>query len=47
MYTRRYAKGGADWYVKNGAYNNGAYNNGLPDGAVTSVHFRNIRLWTR
>jgi hypothetical protein len=38
--TRQYRKGGSHWYFKNGAYNNG-----LPRGAVTSVHFRNIKLW--
>jgi hypothetical protein len=42
VYTRQYKKGGSGWYFKNGAYNNG-----LPSGAVTSVHFRNISLWTR
>ena len=41
VYTRQYKKGGSGWYFKNGAYNNG-----LPSGAVTSVHFRNISLWT-
>jgi hypothetical protein len=40
--TRQYKKGGSGWYFKNGAYNNG-----LPSGARTSVHFRNIKLWTR
>jgi len=38
--TRQYRKGGNTWYFKNGAYNNG-----LPKGAVTSVHFKNIKLW--
>jgi FlaG/FlaF family flagellin (archaellin) len=38
--TRQYKKGGTHWYFKNGAYNNG-----LPSGGVTSVHFRDIKLW--
>jgi hypothetical protein len=42
VYTRTYRKGGGGWYFKNGAYNNG-----LPAGARTSVHFRNIELWTK
>jgi hypothetical protein len=42
VFTRTYKPGGSGWYFKNGAYNNG-----LPAGAVTSVHFRNITLWTR
>ena len=40
--TRQYKKGGSGWYFKNGAYNDG-----LPGGARTSVHFRDITLWTR
>jgi hypothetical protein len=42
VFTRNYKKGGSGWYFKNGAYNNG-----LPSGARTSVHFRNIKLWTK
>jgi hypothetical protein len=42
VFTRTYKKGGSGWYFKNGAYNNG-----LPSGAVTSVHFKNITLWTK
>jgi hypothetical protein len=42
VFTRQYKKGGSGWYFKNGAYNNG-----LPSGARTSVHFRNITLWTK
>jgi hypothetical protein len=38
--TRTYKKGGTHWYFKNGAYNNG-----LPSGGVTSVHFKNLKLW--
>jgi hypothetical protein len=38
--TRQYRRGGNEWYFKNGAYNNG-----LPRGAMTSVHFKNIKLW--
>jgi hypothetical protein len=38
--TRAYKKGGNQWYFKNGAYNNG-----LPPGGMTSVHFKNIKLW--
>jgi hypothetical protein len=33
---------GSGWYFKNGAYNNG-----LPAGARTSVHFRDLTLWTK
>jgi hypothetical protein len=42
VYTRNYKRGGSGWYFKNGAYNNG-----LPNGARTSVHFRNITLWEK
>jgi hypothetical protein len=41
--TKHYRAGVfSGWYFKNGAYNNG-----LPAGGVTSVHFRNLTLWTR
>ena len=40
VHTGHYKRGGTHWYFKNGAYNNG-----LPNGARTSVHFRNIKLW--
>ncbi len=44
VFTGHYKTGNpkSGWYFKNGAYNNG-----LPNGARTSVHFRNIQLWTR
>jgi hypothetical protein len=42
VFTRHYKAGGSGWYFKNGAYNNG-----LPSGGRTSVHFRNIKLWTK
>jgi hypothetical protein len=43
VYTRTYQKGNGDgWYFKNGAYNNG-----LPSGGTTSVHFRNIKFYTK
>jgi hypothetical protein len=38
--VRQYRTGTSGWYFKNGTYNNG-----LPDGGVSAVRFRNIKIY--